>query len=222
LLDYLAQQLIENGWRLKPLHKQIVLSAAYRQSSDPNPAMTKIDPGNNYLWRFNPRRLEAEHIRDSLLALSGALDEKMFGPGSLDPGNTRRSVYLTIKRSELIPMMQVFDSPEPLVSQASRPSTTIAPQALVFMNNPHVRQWLDTLAANLLKQNKDSLEKSLTQAYRATLNRAPTKQEQKDSLAFLKSQAADYKKSQQKNPDELALGDLCQVLVSLNEFIYVN
>ncbi|MEM8953623.1 MAG: PSD1 and planctomycete cytochrome C domain-containing protein [Verrucomicrobiota bacterium] len=222
LLDFLANQLIENGWRLKPLHKQIVLSAAYRQSSESHPTHSKIDPNNHLLWRFTPRRLEAEQIRDSLLAISETLDLTMFGPGSLDPANPRRSIYLTIKRSQLVPMMQVFDSPEPLVSQAARPSTTIAPQALVFMNNPSVRDWIDTLAANLLKITNDSPNQAVTNAYRSILNRPPSPQEIEESLAFMAKQAADYEKNQQSDSEKLALGDLCQVLVSLNEFIYLN
>ena len=102
-------------------------------------------PNNLLLWRFSPRRLEAEIIRDSLLAVSGQLDETQFGPGTLDEAMRRRSIYFMIKRSKLIPFLQVFDTPEPLASVGQRPSTTIAPQALIFMNNPRVREYAGAL-----------------------------------------------------------------------------
>src|SRR6185295_13063019 len=88
-----------------------------------------------------PKRLEAEAIRDSLLFVSVVLDTNMFGPGTLDEASRRRSIYFTVKRSRIIPAMQAFDAPEPLVSQGSRPITTVAPQALFLMNSPNVRAW---------------------------------------------------------------------------------
>jgi hypothetical protein len=100
----------------------------------------KADPLNKLHWRRTPARLQAEVIRDSLLKMSGLLDTKMYGAGTLDERMKRRSIYFMIKRSRLIPTMQLFDSPEPLVSQGSRPSTIIAPQALHFMNNAQVRE----------------------------------------------------------------------------------
>ncbi|HTN76193.1 MAG TPA: PSD1 and planctomycete cytochrome C domain-containing protein, partial [Pirellulaceae bacterium] len=124
LLDYLANDLIANGWQLKRLHKQIMLSSVYMQTSEFSEAKDKIDPTNQYCWRYAPRRLEAEVIRDSMLAVSGQLDPKLYGPGTLDEAHKRRSIYFTVKRSRLIPMMTLFDSPEPLVSVGSRPATT--------------------------------------------------------------------------------------------------
>ena len=129
LLDWLASRLIENGWRLKPMHKLILSSAAWRQSSAYDGAKASKDLDNQLLWRFTPRRLEGEVIRDSLLTVSGQLDKTMYGKGTLDERTKRRSVYFFIKRSKLIPTMQLFDAPEPLVSQGRRLSTTIAPQA---------------------------------------------------------------------------------------------
>ncbi|HAW98838.1 MAG TPA: hypothetical protein DCX67_09910, partial [Opitutae bacterium] len=127
--------MLENGWRLKPIHRLILSSATWRQSSGYVSAKAAKDLGNQLLWRFTPRRLEGEVIRDSLLAVSGQLDKTMFGKGTLDERSRRRSVYFMIKRSKLIPTMQLFDAPEPLVSQGHRASTTIAPQALMFMNS---------------------------------------------------------------------------------------
>ncbi|MBT6166084.1 MAG: DUF1553 domain-containing protein, partial [Verrucomicrobia bacterium] len=147
---------------------------------------------------------------------SGQLDTTMFGPGTLDESHRRRSIYFMIKRSRLIPIMQVFDQPEPLVSQGSRPSTTIAPQALLFMNNPQVVKWAHGLAQNLDASQPDE---AIRQLYLRTLTREPTLAELTNSRAFFDSQSTSY--SKEKNAAQLALADLCQVMLSLNEFIYL-
>src|SRR5262249_38315134 len=130
LLDWLASELIKGGWRLKPIHKLILTSSVYRQSSHADLAKTRLDPDNGLFWHRPCKPLEAEVLRDALLAVSDTLEPKMYGPGTLDEGSKRRSIYFTVKRSKLIPMMQVFDAPEALVSLGERPTTTIAPQAL--------------------------------------------------------------------------------------------
>ncbi|MDC0304238.1 DUF1553 domain-containing protein [Akkermansiaceae bacterium] len=216
LLDFLAQKLISSGWNIKALHREILLSATWLQSSEPSKEKAAIDPTNKFLWRFTPRRLEAEVIRDSILAASSQLDTTMFGPGTLDESHRRRSIYFMIKRSRLIPIMQVFDQPEPLVSQGSRPSTTIAPQALLFMNNPQVVKWAHGLAETLDASQPDE---AIRQLYLRTLTREPTPTELTNSRAFFDSQSTSYPKD--KNAVQLALADLCQVMLSLNEFIYL-
>ena len=216
LLDWLALELIENGWRLKPLHKQIVMSATYRQSAAHDTAKLKADPQNKLLWRRTPARLEAEVIRDSILKVSGRLDERMFGAGTLDERMLRRSIYFMIKRSKLIPSMQLFDSPEPLVSQGSRPATIIAPQALHFMNNGQVRASAMELARQLKAQPDTAA--AVTLGYQTVLGRAPTPKEQKSIASFIDVQ----EKSYANNGREFALADFVQVLFGLNEFIYVQ
>ena len=213
LLDWLALELIENGWRLKPLHKQIVMSATYRQSAAHDAAKLKADPQNKLHWRRTPARLEAEVIRDSILKVSGRLDERMFGAGTLDERMLRRSIYFMIKRSKLIPSMQLFDSPEPLVSQGSRPVTIIAPQALHFMNNGQVRASAMELASQLKAQPDTAA--AVTLGYQTVLGRAPTPKEQKSIASFIDVQ----EKSYTNNGRELALADFVQVLFGLNEFI---
>ena len=213
LLDCLALELIENGWRLKPLHKQIVMSATYRQSAAHDAAKLKADPQNKLHWRRTPARLEAEVIRDSILKVSGRLDERMFGAGTLDERMLRRSIYFMIKRSKLIPSMQLFDSPEPLVSQGSRPVTIIAPQALHFMNNGQVRASAMELARQLKAQPDTAA--AVTLGYQTVLGRAPTPKEQKSIASFIDVQ----EKSYTNNGRELALADFVQVLFGLNEFI---
>ena len=140
----------------------------------------------------------------------------MFGPGTLNEGHTRRSIYFMIKRSRLVPMMQIFDQPEPLVSQGDRPSTTIAPQALLFMNNPQVVSWASTLAAMI---DEMDLEVSIGGIYQHVLSREPTSSELATNRAFLEAQIASYEGG---NARQLALADLCQVVFGLNEFVYLQ
>jgi mono/diheme cytochrome c family protein len=221
LLDWLAQYLIENDWRLKPVHKLIMTSAAYTQSSEYDEAKAKADMDNQYLWRYEPHRVEAEVIRDSMLAVSGTLDETMFGPGTLDMGHKRRSIYFMIKRSKLIPFLQVFDAPEPLVSVGGRPATTVAPQALMFMNSPYVREYATNFAKLLLKDNS-STEQIVKAGYWKALSRDPNPQELAATAEFIDTQTESYKNEKQSNPRELAVTDFCQTLFSLNEFIYIE
>jgi hypothetical protein len=235
LLDWLAEQLIQNNWRLKPLHKLIMTSATYRQRSgfrvqgsessplNPEPrTLNPSDPDNTLLWRQNLRRLEAELIRDNMLAVSGTLDRTLYGPGTLDEGHTRRSIYFMVKRSKLVPMMQLFDQPEPLVSVGGRPSTTIAPQALAFLNSPHVRTYAHNFAKRLAPAYQKSPTDAVRDAYLTAISRPPDDVELSSSLDFISAQAKAYSSAQ--NPDSLplALADFCQVLFGLNEFVYVE
>ncbi len=217
LLDFLAQDFIDNGWSLKDLHRKIMLSSTYGQSSASSVKNAKVDPENQWLWRFAPRRLEAEVIRDSMLAVSGQLDATMFGPGTLSEDQRRRSIYFMIKRSLLIPIMQIFDQPEPLVSQGSRPSTTIAPQALLFMNNPQVVAWAGKLGerANQISDNRQAVD----YLYQVTLGRSTTPDELAVNLAFLQEQLSSYPPATAR---QQALADLCQIMFGLNEFIYLQ
>jgi hypothetical protein len=218
LLDWLAGELIQNGWRLKPLHKQLIMSATYQQSAAFSQAKADTDPENRLQWRRSPRRLEAEPIRDSLLKVSGLLDTTMFGKGTLDVKMKRRSVYFQIKRSKLIPTMQLFDTPEPLVGQGTRPSTIISPQALLFMNNAQVREAALTLARDY---ERESVESAVRNGYQAVIGRTPTRGEQQATTRFIETQELTYLKSGRKDGRKLALADFAQVLFGLNEFIYV-
>ncbi|MEW6160433.1 MAG: PSD1 and planctomycete cytochrome C domain-containing protein [Verrucomicrobiota bacterium] len=221
LLDWLASELIRNDWKLKPMHRLILNSSVYLQDSTIVPDKVKRDPANQWFARREPQRLEAEVIRDALLAVSGTLDRRMFGPGTLDPNHHRRSIYFMVKRSQLIPMMQLFDAPEPLVSVGSRPATTIAPQALHFMNNESVRKAALNFAQRLLPLLDKSVSESVTYAYEIALARPATKVELKESAQFFEAQRAAYAAGGKANANELALADFCQVLLSLNEFVYV-
>ena len=220
LLDWLAAEFIRNGWKLKELHKLIMTSAAYMQSSSVDEPRLLKDRENNLVWHFQSRRLEAETIRDSLLAVSGTLDATPFGPGTLEPNHKRRSIYFFVKRSKLIPMMMLFDAPDSLQDLAMRPSTTIAPQALLMMNSSIVRGYADALAIKVLKDAGTGVEAKINRAYQLVLSRNAKPLELKEGVEFLKEQEGFYKAD--KKPESLALADFCQALFSLNEFVFLD
>jgi hypothetical protein len=220
LLDWLASELVANGWRLKPIHRLIVTSAAYRQATTLDPRKSAIDPDNRLLWRRAPRRLEAEVIRDSLLAVSDQLDRRMFGPGTLDANHKRRSIYFFVKRSQLVPMMMLFDAPDGTVGIEQRTTTTIAPQALLLLNSTVVRTAAAQLAERL-RTRKDPPER-IRWAYALTLARAPRPGELVDALTFLHEQQGAYSAEKKPDAEQRALADFCQVLLGLNELIYVD
>lgn len=219
LLDWLAAELIKGGWKLKPIHKLIMLSATYQQGHEVTPENLKIDPSNQFLWYFKPQRLEAEIIRDALLAVGGNLEARMYGPSIMDD-TPRRSVYLRVKRSELIPFMTVFDAPEPTQSIGARIDTTVPTQALTMMNSPFVRQQAEKLAARIKPQADKSLPEAIDAAYRLTFGRAPNETESQRMLAFIDSQ----KVALGGAPADVdrALVEFCHVLLCLNEFVYVD
>ena len=218
LLDFLAGELIRNGWRLKPIHKLIVTSAVYQTAATADEARAKADRDNTLFWRRPARRLDAEAIRDSLLFVSGQLDDRMYGPGTLEESSRRRSIYFTMKRSKLIPMLVVFDAPDGTVGVGERPATTVAPQALLLMNNPQVRAWARAFGKRLAEA-KTPVE-AVHRAYRLALSRDATAEELADEVAFLKAQQESYKGK--TDARELAMADFGQVVMCLNEFVYVE
>lgn len=224
LLDWLARDLVEHGWQLKRLHKLIMLSSVYQQNGDWDETRASVDRENQFLWRRAPQRLEAEPIRDAMLQVSGRLDATMYGPGTLDENSTRRSVYFFIKRSQLIPTMMLFDWPEHLVSIGQRSSTTIAPQALMFMNSTQGRQNAEALAAHIAQKSGAGSDTAalIQETYRTVFARTPQAAEVELAMRFLTQQGEMYRGQGQSNASQLALTDLCQTLLSSNEFCYVE
>jgi mono/diheme cytochrome c family protein len=218
LLDYLAGELIRQGWKLKPLHRLLMSSRAWSQSTDADAAKLAADPDNALFLRAMPRRLEAEAVRDGILAVSGQLDPALFGKGTLNENSRRRSIYFTVKRSELVNSMVVFDAPEPLVSQGNRPVTTVAPQALFLMNSPQSRAWAGAMAGKL---NAADPAAAMHAACLAVLGRPPRPDELTAVTAFLEKQTALHREAGAKDPAREALTDYCQALFGLNEFLYV-
>jgi hypothetical protein len=217
LLDWMAQELIDQGWKLKALHRQLMTSQTYMQTNRSlDDSRLKIDPDNLLWWHQPPRRLEAESIRDSMLVVSGLLDRTMYGPGTLDPNMKRRSIYFFIKRSQLVPMMMLFDWPEHLVSIGQRQTTTIAPQALAFMNNPIARAAAETLA------NQISDLEQLDQVFLKVLSRSATHAERQAALRFIAQALKTRQEQNVPQPEKMAIADFCQILLCANEFIYVD
>jgi hypothetical protein len=222
LLDWLASKLIRGGWKLKQIHKLIVTSAVYRQSAAIDASKASIDPDNFLLGRWSRRRLEAEAVRDAMLFVSGRLDARMFGPGTLDERMTRRSIYFTVKRSRLIPMMVLFDAPDALQPVAVRSSTTVAPQSLLIMNSPIVRDWALGFARRIAPKGGGSLGDAARSAYEIALSRPATDEERNEAVAFIERQAAAYKSAGHGDGIEPALTDFALVMMGLNEFLYVE
>jgi hypothetical protein len=200
----------------------IMLSAAYQQSSDVDTSKQGVDPENRLVWHRPRLRLEAETIRDAMLAVSGSLDEKLYGPGTLDPNHKRRSIYFFVKRSQLVPMMVLFDAPDSLQSQEQRAATIIAPQALMLMNNANIRGYAKNFAARIGSKDGATLEDAVRAGYLVALARPPRDDELRESTQFVREQMASYQAAKKADAQQLALADFCQVLMELNEFIYID
>ena len=220
LLEYLAAELVRGGWKLKPLHRAIMLSDVYQQSHEVDADNLKIDPANRYWWHFQPRRLEAETIRDALLATGGNLDSTMSGPSVL-ADSQRRSVYLRVKRSELLPIMTMFDAPEPTQSIGERSVTTVPTQALALMNSPLVRQQAEKLSALIKPANDAPLSSAIDRGYEIAFGRSPSDIERARMEAFIEQQRTAADGATPESTDK-ALIEFCHVLYCLNEFVYID
>ena len=236
LLDWLAVEFIRSGWSIKHLHRLIVTSASYRMSSLLDPRAEAVDPSNRLLHRMNPRRLDAEAIRDAIQAASGRLDPTMFGPsvpthltpfmegrgrpsesGPID-GEGRRSLYLNIRRNFLSPFLLAFDYPPPATTRGRRDASNVPAQALALMNDPFVvqaaRHW--AIAANSAEGRSD--RSLVDRLYREAFGRGPTEVETTRALRFVAEQGAAYE-------DSSGLGgwaDLCHALIVAKEFRYID
>ena len=218
LLDYLAARFIEDGWSIKSLHRRIMLSAAYQMSSDISTEAAEQDPGNRLLSHFARRRLDVEEVRDAMLALDETLDLKMggtlqsgFGTDgensagrlSIDPATSkRRTVYLPLRRSNLPSLLNLFDFGDATTTCEGRALTNTAPQALFMMNSAFVND----RAATLVKE----LTGHVDLIYQRILDRLPTAGEQREALEYI------------EKTGERGWQSLCRILLSSNEFIYVD
>ena len=228
LLEWLAGELVRGGWHLKSIHRLIVTSATYRQSSTIPPRALAVDPRNRLLSHFGRRRLDAEGVRDALLAISGALDATIGGRGGADDRAPRRSLYLDVKRSRPSPFLRAFDAPDRVTGMGKRSVTTTAPQVLLLMNGPAVRGWAETFAARVLREPHRFTDEvtvntaPIHTAYALALGRAPTTDELAEAVTFLDSQTATYAAEGREQPAATALADFCQVLLGLNETLHVE
>lgn len=188
LLDYLASELIRNRWSLKHVHRLILQSATYRQGR----AVVPTQRDATLFRGHRLRRLEAEVIRDQMLWLSGSIDRRMYGPGTLQEDHPRRSIYFRVKRSRLIPSMVLFDAPDALQGIGRRPTTTVAPQALALLNAPPFERLAVGFARRLRPAASRSLADAVRQAYREALGRSPVAEELNDAVAFIGQQTRAY------------------------------
>jgi hypothetical protein len=209
LLDYLADRFVREGWSLRKLHREIMLTATYGLSDDASDRNYAEDPDNRLLWRYNRRRLDAESLRDSILCVSGKLDLQAGGPAvRLDKENNRRTVYAYISRRQLDPMLALFDFPNPNSTSEQRLQTTVPLQKLFFMNSPFVIDQSTALAARVAA-HASSDDQRITAIYRLVLQRAPTPEEQRLAHEFIRGNAG-------------AWPEYTQVVLSSNEFTYLN
>jgi hypothetical protein len=235
LLDYLANQYIANGWEMKPLHRMILLSAAYRQASESplEKVATEKDSENALLWKFTRRRLEAEEIRDSMLMISGKLNQKIGGPSVLVPIDQdlvkmlkrpqywvatkdkneydRRTMYMIYKRNLQLPFMGVFDAPDMQLSCPRREQSTHAPQALELLNGQTSNE-LAAIFAQRLEESRPTTAARIDLAWRLALGRPPTPKETALAAQYLA----------EKPDDPVRLKELALDVYNLNAFLYVN
>jgi len=186
LLDYLASRFMSDGWSLKKLHRQILLSATYRQAANhPDPTLARQkDPENRWYWRANTRRLEAEQIRDAILAVSGELKSDAGGPG-VDTSQHRRTVYCKIMRNARDPLLDVFDAPYWFQSASGRDSTTTPVQSLLLFNSPFMLKRADALLGRIEKEASNNDEAKIRRAYELVFGREATSQEVARATEFL-------------------------------------
>jgi hypothetical protein len=240
LLDYLADRFIQEGWSVKKMIRALVLSSAYRMASTPGGSGDRVDPENLLLHRMRMRRLEGEAIRDSILAVSGRLDQRSFGPsvpvfltpfldgrgrpasGPLD-GDGRRSLYLAVKRNFLSPLLLAFDTPIPFSTVGRRTVSNVPAQALILMNDPFVHQQAERWAEQVLRQMGTPKER-IAAMYQSAFCRPPTEEELGACVDFLKRQ--EPRKPAQGGPkngeDPRIWADLAHVLFNAKEFIFLE
>lgn len=260
LLDWLADNLVSGGWRLKRLHKQIMLSTAYQQVSTRAPAQDAIDPDNRLYGHKSILRVEAETLRDMLLAISGQLNEKMAGPpvpvmadevgqfvlgienlnagrpGAVIPLNGeehRRSIYVQVRRSRPLSVLAAFDAPLMEPNCEVRSSSTVAPQALLLMNNDFVIEQSRQFARRVQREAGNDPAAQAELAWRLALGTCLNDARRTELVAFLGEQAKHFEEmklpqpakgspADDNDPELLALASLCQALCSSNAFLYVE
>lgn len=239
LLDWLASEFVRNGWKIKPLHKLVLMSGTYQMSSKTDSAALKIDPENDSFWRFDMRRLDAEEIRDSILAVNGSLNPNMGGPsifpeipkevlaGQSIPGNgwtvstpseqIRRSIYVHVKRSMALPILASYDVADTDFTCPARFSTTQPTQALGMLNSVFMNDQAKIFAEYVRHIAGTNLKTQVTLALTRVLQREPTTKEIERGIKFMHQI-----KGRDGISSESALQYFCVIALSLNEFVYLD
>jgi hypothetical protein len=222
LLDWLAVECVARGWSGKELIRLLVTSRAFQIASEPSDAACQHDSTNALLSHFRTRRLEAETIRDSLLAAAGSLDLTMFGPGA-DSAAPRRSVYLAVRRTSLDPFLAVFDAPKPFSTLGRRDTTNVPAQSLTLLNSPFAIAQAQAWAREVVRANADSAGARVAAMFERAFARPPAAEELRASLAFLDALAAERQLAPDARlADKQLWQDLAQSLFNLKEFIYLR
>lgn len=243
LLDWLAEEFIRSGWSLKSLHRLILRSAVFRQTSLANDAGMQVDPYNKLWWRYPIRRLDAEAVRDTLLAVSGDLDLTMEGPyvpttrnGAAEvivpenqPGAQRRSIYLQQRRSQGLSLLNVFDAPMMVINCTRRPVTTMPLQSLSLLNSEFAVKRGQSFANRVLREAGEQPESQIRLAFILSTGRPCSSEELSESLQFLQTQqqiyaasVSDKSSTDAMSPAQRALSDFCQLLLASNACLYVE
>ena len=239
LLDYLAARFVESGWSLKAMHRLVMLSRAYQLASDEHQANARIDVANDYLWQFPRQRLDAESIRDSILAVSGILDRSPGGPHPFpeQPGwnftqhnpfkavydTNRRSVYLMMQRIQRHPFLALFDGADTNASTARRFTSTTPLQALYLMNDPFIHEQSRKFAARLLAERSDDAAR--IELAHLRLYARPAEADEQAAAAYYLKQVREALPSQGITADELTIrswASLVRAWWMSNEFVYLN
>jgi hypothetical protein len=222
LLDWLAGTFVEGGWRLKPLHRLIMTSAAYRQSAERSEseveAARRVDPENRLLWKRTVQRLDAEEIRDAMLAVSGELSPAIGGPGE-DAKRPRRAIETKVIRNSRDPLLDTFDAPDGYSSAGRRNTTITATQALLLINGAWSLDRARAMTGRLASQHDE--HQRIILGYRLAYGRDPEPDELSQADAFLSAQARRVSTPGRDGLRE-ALVDFCHALLNSNEFLYVD
>ncbi len=235
LLEWLAAEFVRSGWSQKALHRLIVSSHVYRQSSEARPDGTAIDPASRLLWRMPLRRLTAEQIRDAILACSGEIDFKMGGP-SIATGRTgvgevvvdqygaargRRTVYVEQRRTQIATILRVFDAPT-IVSNCVERQSSVGPlQPLTMLNSTFVRGCAVRMAKRVSLESRLESDNRISHAFLLTFGREPDAGEMRAALQFLRAQTGLYHNSPE-SPQRQAWADFCHSLLASNAFLYLE
>jgi hypothetical protein len=239
LLDYLATQFVENGWSIKKLHKQILLSGVYQMASADRPEARSVDPKNDLFWRVDPRRLDAESIRDALLAMGGALDLSRGEGHPFPPTETwafnvhhpfketypsnRRSIYVMTQRIQRHPVLGLFDGADPGATTDRRMETTTPSQALFAMNDPFMHEQSANFAQRLASLGGDAASQ-IAAAYELAYCRPPAPAETEAALAFIDKYRATLQRLNVAEADREAqtMAAYLRTILSSNEFFFVD
>jgi hypothetical protein len=236
LLDWLASQLRESGWDLKQFQRLIVTSTAWQQASYREPRRDAIDPENHYYWRWSLQRLDAESLRDRMLTAAGWLDRSLGGPPLtikeddagqviVDGQQRRRSLYIRVRRSQPVAMLQAFDAPVMEVHCERRTVSTVATQSLMLLNGEFPLAVADQLASTA--ERISALTSRVETVWLQTLGRPPSHEEMRVSIDFVDHQRREYEQQPERLPEGVtaarqALANLGQMLVNSNEFLYLD